>query len=383
MSRKVSRSSEAQRLRLTIDESVYTSAREILSSLEMTSVDERDSPYSLEIQEETAASAGDVIIGADELSDEDMFQCVDCRANDVLDIEGFVTCRHCGRIITRKLDLTAEYHYYGNDDGKSSDPSRCGLPTNHLLPMSSLGTVMVGSAKSYTMRKAKQHHAYNSMPSRERDLYKVFADITLRAVSNGIPQSIIEEAKEIYKHLAETQVFRGSNRKGLIASCIYYACKNKHVPRSAKEIAEIFNIDVGIMTRGCKNMAEIMGDTVKLELDTSRSSDYIGRYSSILSINDSFYVELAKIISERIDAYGISPENTPPSMAASIIYLVDQVFKLGIPIKDVSTACGTSAVTISKCYRVLMEHIDLIIPKKILEHPEVKENIDRLRETTK
>jgi transcription initiation factor TFIIIB Brf1 subunit/transcription initiation factor TFIIB len=94
-------------------------------------------------------------------------------------------------------------------------------------------------------------------------------------------------------------------------------------------------------------------------------------------------VELAKIISERIDAYGISPENTPPSMAASIIYLVDQVFKLGIPIKDVSTACGTSAVTISKCYRVLMEHIDLIIPKKILEHPEVKENIDRLRETTK
>ena len=63
---------------------------------------------------------------------------------------------------------------------------------------------------------------------------------------------------ENYKLLDEAQISRGTNRKGLIAACIYIACKKRNVPRSAKEIAEIYDLKVNEMTRGCKKFLEIM-----------------------------------------------------------------------------------------------------------------------------
>ncbi len=319
----------------------------------------------------------------EDLDDKEAFKCENCHKNDVIDIEGFVTCVNCGKVITRKLELSAEYHFYGNEDGKTGDPSRCGLPTNHLLPASSLGTVIIGSSKSYMMRKVKQHHTYNTMPSYERDLYKVYAEITQKGITHSIPSAIIDEAKELYKKMSDTQVFRGANRKGLIASCIYYACKNKGVPRSAKEIAEIFAIDVGVMTKGSKKMAEMLGQhqaEIHLELDTSRSCNFIGRYCSVLEITDPLIIEIAKFIADRVDRYGISSENTPQSMAASIVYLTIQLFSIDIKLKAVSDSCGTSGITIMKCYRTLVENIKLILPKKIIEHPDIVKVIAELEE---
>ena len=80
------------------------------------------------------------------------------------------------------------------------------------------------------------------MPYKERSLYLVFQKIYSKAHKAGISSSIIEEAKEMYKILNETKISRGSIRRGLIASCIYIACKKKYVPRSSKEIALIFEI---------------------------------------------------------------------------------------------------------------------------------------------
>ena len=46
-------------------------------------------------------------------------------------------CHKCGNIKDVTLDYNAEWRYYGNEDSKMSDPTRCGLPTNELLPESS------------------------------------------------------------------------------------------------------------------------------------------------------------------------------------------------------------------------------------------------------
>ena len=54
-------------------------------------------------------------------------------------------------------------------------------------------------------------------------------DIQQTSLNNGITQSIIEEAKVLYKNIAEAKISRGSNRKGIIAACIYKACKLKGV----------------------------------------------------------------------------------------------------------------------------------------------------------
>ena len=191
----------------------------------------------------------------------DSGNCRYCNSDELIsdDNNGVIICQNCGKILDTIIDLTAEWRYYGVDDSKSSDPTRCGMPGNNLLPESSLGTV-VGSSRydSYEMRKIRKYHTWNAMPYKERSLYGVFDQLTIRAVNNGIPACIIEDAKVAYKTLSENKLSRASNKKGLIASCIYIACKSKGVPRSAKEVAEIFKIKITSMTKGCKNYMEII-----------------------------------------------------------------------------------------------------------------------------
>ena len=55
--------------------------------------------------------------------------------------DSIISCKECGEIISNILE-EPEWRYYGSDDTKSSDPTRCGMPVNILLPKSSVGTVI-------------------------------------------------------------------------------------------------------------------------------------------------------------------------------------------------------------------------------------------------
>lgn len=303
----------------------------------------------------------------------DIDKCKYCYSDELIrdDNNGIIICQSCGKILDTIIDSTAEWRYYGVDDSKSSDPTRCGMPGNNLLPESSLGTV-VGSTgyDSYEMRKIRKYHTWNAMPYKERSLYGVFDQLTIRAVNNGIPACIIEDAKVAYKTLSENKLSRASNKKGLIASCIYIACKSKGVPRSAKEVAEIFKIKITSMTKGCKNYMEIMkkankaSNSSNLELSGTQPDDFICRFCSKLQLSDKVQ-NLCRYITKKAEEYNIVSEHTPPSIVAGSIYLVSFVYEMEINKKDISEACKISEVTISKCYKKLKKYRKYLLPNNV------------------
>ena len=82
------------------------------------------------------------------------------------------------------------------------------------------------------------------MPYKERSLYNSFTQLQEKAKKAGIPQAIIEEAKKHYKKLSETKISRGQNRNALIASCIYYSCKNNKVQDLLKKLLKYIKLNV-------------------------------------------------------------------------------------------------------------------------------------------
>ena len=188
-----------------------------------------------------------------------------------------------------------------------------------------------GKNDSYEMKKIRRYHTWNSVPYKERALHEVFDSFSV-ALNNGIPTCIIDEAKSMYKVLSEAKISRGSNRKGLIASCIYIACKKGNVPRSAKEIADMFGLDITVMTNGCKKFIEIWNMVNKeksgnIVLDASQSDDFIHRFCSKLNVSPDI-VRLCVLISEKAEEFSIVSENTPPSIAAGSIYLACQIMNI-------------------------------------------------------
>jgi transcription initiation factor TFIIB len=192
-------------------------------------------------------------------------------------------------------------------------------------------------------------------------LYNIFDSLSLNATNHGIPASIIDEAKNLYKQVSDTKLTRGDNRSGMIASSIYMACKRNQVPRSAKEIAKIFQLPAKVMTRTCKRFQEAL----KLELESTTAGDFIQRFGSRLNLGKDVR-ELCMTVVQRAEEHSIISENTPPAVAAGCIYMVCTLCNIPIDKVALTDVCDVSMVTISKCYKKLDKYrVHLVSPHEV------------------
>jgi transcription initiation factor TFIIB len=301
----------------------------------------------------------------------------DCCGKPVAcDDDGFLVCTNlsCGIIYKDVMNDGAEWRYYGANDNGTDDPTRCGMPINPLLKESSFGCkVLCGGRPSYEMRKIKRYTEWQAMPYKEKSQYDEFQKITIYANQAGIPKLIIDDAMRYHKKISEAKTFRGLNRHGIIAASIYISARINNFPRTAKEIATIFNLDNTSATKGCKNAIEIinnmernMEQTDKTTLFHTTPDAFIDRYCSGLHMNSELS-KLCKFVSFRIQQNSLIPENTPNSIAAGIIYFIAQQCNVSLSKHAVYEVSGISEVTINKCYKKLEALKEQLIPKVILD----------------
>ena len=315
--------------------------------------------------------------GRDEDTD-DTTTCKHCGHRDIRVVEGQMLCDKCHTISGRYLDHGAEWRYYGADDNRGPDLTRCCPPTSELLP--SLGSVIGqqrynpsasanasaagGSGKGGgmggngdAMRMMQKYQAWNSMTYRERMLCGVFDVLAVNSAQHGISHCILEEAKVLYKRVADAKIWRGENRSALVACSLYVACKSNRVPRSVKEIAAMFNIRSSTMIKACRMFQEV----VHLELDSVAPSDFVGRFCSRLGVCESD-VALVRHVVKRADELALICDSTPPSVAAGAIQMINVELGLGLDRKAMGEACHISPVTITKCFKRLWANREELLP---------------------
>jgi len=297
--------------------------------------------------------------------------CNNCKTDSIINYEGSFLCEKCGFVKCKDLSSEQEWRFYGESDNKSRNPARVGMPTNYLLPQSSIGSLISKSHyyTDYSTFKMRRYHQWNAMPYKERSLYAIFSKLNNICDKYGIPKIIIEDAKKMYKTLSETKISRGINRKGLEAACIYIACRLRDVPRSAKEIAEIFGLKISEMTKGCKKFKEIMNLTnfnKKNKIKATGPLDFIGRYCSKLNL-DNEIIEICCHVAKKAEKLELVDENTPSSIAAGSIFLVIMILGLPYTKNNVSEKSSVSNITIAKVYKKIYQFRSYLFPENINE----------------
>ena len=103
--------------------------------------------------------------------------------------------------------------------------------------------------------------------------------------------------------ITEIKISRGSNSIGIIAACVYFACKSCNVPRSSKEIADIFDINITVMTKGCKNFTNIMNldkkNKNRINNTPINAYDFIERFCSNFNVDVMKIYNICKISIEQ------------------------------------------------------------------------------------
>ncbi len=307
----------------------------------------------------------------------DRENCEQCNSNLAFSDEGFLTCTNskCGIIYKDMLDQTAEWRFYGADDNQNSNPTRCGMPINPLLEQSSYGCkVLCYGSTSHEMHKIRKYTEWQSMPYKEKSRYEEFQRINTIAQISGIPKLIIDDAMKYHKKISEyDQSFRGDNKDGLLCASVYMSCRANNYPRTAKELAEMFHLDVTSATKGCKT-AQVILNRLERDMDIKEKTSFckttpdafIERYCSKLNINTEL-TKLSQFVAKKIEKYELMPENTPHSIAAGVIFFVAQMCNLNVSKLDVKNVSEISEVTINKCYKKMEKIKDELIPKVILD----------------
>jgi transcription initiation factor TFIIIB Brf1 subunit/transcription initiation factor TFIIB len=294
--------------------------------------------------------------------------CNDCKGSHVIvDIKGASVCQDCGCVRGFTLDKNPEW--INGEDG-SGENDRCGNATSYFFPQSSLGT----NIKSHKYDKIKMVHDWSQMPYKERSLYEVFQYIDSKCDKAGVVKSIIDNAKILYKHISDIKcpkgkpiIIRGLNRKSLIAACVYNGAKNQGLPRTAKEIADIFLLTVKQVTKGNRKYDNLIDNYKYMNVNKSNLAiNYIDRFGIKLKIPTEI-LDHAKQISINISRLDIASGHQPPSIASASLMIALKVGELEIDKKLISKLFGISDVTITKTYKKILEYEYIIISNKMTE----------------
>ena len=63
------------------------------------------------------------------------------------------------------------------------------------------------------------------------------------------------------------------NLRSMIAACVLYACKLQGEPRSPKEIADIYDLEIKNVNKGCRRFLEFIDlESLNTEFSSSKSS---------------------------------------------------------------------------------------------------------------
>lgn len=306
----------------------------------------------------------------DKIKETEETGCINCKSKNLIknSTNYFYVCQDCGVINKEYLDKNPNF----NKD--KSGNSQYGCPSNYFYPKSALGTKI----KSRKYCKLGMLQRQGQMPYRERSLLEVLSRIQRKCKKYNITQAVIDNAKILYKKISDckhkkgkskgkTIIIRCINRCSLIAACVFYGCKLQNEPRSPKEIADIFDLEIKHVNRGCRKFLEFIDPNLLFhQIRCSQSSDFIDRFSKKLNIKKEFIVK-AREVAVNIHKLDIASTHEPPSVAAGSLLLVSNFYKLDLKKREISDVFEISDVTISKTYRKIWPYHKIILNNDVTE----------------
>ena len=282
--------------------------------------------------------------------------CIECSGVKVITREGLPTCSSCGLVDSYFIDDTAEWTSGVTDGGKVNDPSRCGNPNANPELFSQnwgKGTIIATQRGStYENKRMAKINFHMSMNHKDRSLFHAYKDID--EACHMLPDSVLKDAKMMYRKFNDEKLTRGAVRLGIKANCVLYACRMAQIPRTTKEVADMFGIqskDVSRTTQIFKD--NILGAAVKKNYVT-KAFDVMQRLLNSFDITREDRLRCNKMCNATEDCVDLMSK-TPNSIASAIIYniLGDRVTK-----NEMCDKCSVSIPTLNKIEMIIKKHLE-------------------------
>jgi transcription initiation factor TFIIB len=282
--------------------------------------------------------------------------CRECSGVKIITREGLPTCSECGLVEDNYIDDTPEWTSGVTDDGRVNDPSRCGNPNPNPELFSQnwgKGTVIsTQNSSTYENKRMAKINFHMSMNHKDRSLFHAYRDID--EACHTLPDSILKDAKMMYRKFNEGKLTRGAVRLGIKANCVLYACRLAQFPRTTKEIAEMF----GIQSKDISRTTQIFKDTIMGVTEknyVTKAFDVMQRLLNSFEVSRDERFNCNKMCKATEDCVELMSK-TPNSIASAIIWIV---IGHGVTKSEVCDKCSVSVPTLNKIEIIIKKHLEV------------------------
>jgi transcription initiation factor TFIIIB Brf1 subunit/transcription initiation factor TFIIB len=191
-----------------------------------------------------------------------------------------------------------------------------------------------------------------SMNHKDRSLFHAYKDID--EACHTLPDSILKDAKMMYKKFNNQKLTRGAVRLGIKANSVLYACRLAQFPRTTKEIAEMFGIQSKDISRTTQMFQDVIAGKTEKNYVT-KAFDVMNRLLNSFEVTRDERLRCNRMCSATEDCVDLMSK-TPNSIASAIIHIV---FGNKVTKAEMCEKCSVSIPTLNKIEIIIKKHLEV------------------------
>jgi transcription initiation factor TFIIIB Brf1 subunit/transcription initiation factor TFIIB len=277
--------------------------------------------------------------------------CTKCNIENTLN-DGSMQCLGCG-LVTNIIDDNNKYSFSVEKDHNTSD--------NSFMSFNFVGK------NSYCYQRSFLKTCANYSSFRKNNNRKELYNYNYQYDGKKIPKNAIKLAIEIFSTIKENNnVYRGNGKKGVLGSCLFYACVIMNITKTPREITAIMEIEERFLSHGNRKVQELNEKgIISIPTILRPLKDYIDQYLPTLGIDIKYKGFIVDLI-DRVEKKNLHVENdsrTTTKCIGAIYMLVNRIKELHYITKDtIVKECGISKSTFIRYYNLLLINYIYIIP---------------------
>jgi len=293
-------------------------------------------------------------------------KCPECDAPLIRDYKhAEIVCSKCGLVVDEDIaDLGAETRSFDSESWIKK--TRTGSPMTYTKPHKGLTTeidkydrdIRGGSVsreaikRMYRMRKWQRR--INVSSSVEKDIIPALNEISRELSELGLPASMKEDAAIMYRKICNKGLVRGRSIEAIIAAITYVLCRERGIPRTLNEIADVSGIDAKDVGKTYRYVARHL----KIKVPPTTPADYLPKFAHNVGL-PNYVVDRAVEIVNDAKKLGLTSGRAPAGIAAALLYIASDLYDMQKTQKEIADAAGVTEVTVRNRHRELEEKMDL------------------------
>tara|TARA_B100000953_G_scaffold33359_4_gene26481 strand:+ start:3754 stop:4602 length:849 start_codon:yes stop_codon:yes gene_type:complete len=260
-------------------------------------------------------------------------------------------CSTCGVVVSENRESGGpEWRSFANDSGNKS---RVGSGTSITIHDMGLSTMIspinidaTGKPLSSTMKKSIDRlRTWNTRSqvnsSSDKNLRQALSEMDKLKDKLSLSDAVIEKAAYTYRKANEKKLVKGRSVNGLVAACVYAACRDAETPRTLDDVADGINV----RRKDVARCYRLIFRELDLKIPIADPVNGVARIASEAGLGERTKRKAIALLN-KAKKIGMAAGKDPMGLAAAALYLACITDGGNTTQRNISDASGVTEVTI-------------------------------------